>query len=103
MNGLSDVTELLARLVAFDTRNPPRAIHGGGGIFACLVEALGPGFSTRVTDLGDGCVSLLAVRGAPRLLFHVHVDTVPADPGWTRDPLALRVAGDRAVGLGAAD
>ena len=63
----------------------------------------GPAFACAATDLGDGCVSLLAVRGAPRRLFNVHVDTVPADPGWTADPLRLRVEGDRAVGLGAAD
>jgi acetylornithine deacetylase len=99
---LAEVLALLDRLVAFDTRNPPRAV-GTGGIFACLEEALGPSFACAVTDLGDGCVSLLALRGAPRLLFNVHVDTVPADPGWAADPLRLRVEGDRAVGLGAAD
>lgn len=102
---LSEVLALLARLVAFDTQNPPRALTGaeGGGIFAFLAEALGPGFNVKVTDLGEGCVSLLAVRGTPALLFNVHVDTVPRDPGWGRDPLALLVEGDRAVGLGACD
>jgi acetylornithine deacetylase len=95
---------LLERLVAFDTRNPPRAVTGGrGGIFACLVEALGPGFTPTITDLGDGCVSLLATRGAPTLLCNVHVDTVPRDPGWASDPFALRREGDRVVGLGACD
>jgi acetylornithine deacetylase len=98
---LPEVLALLERLVAVDTRNPPRAI--GRGVFAVLAEALGPGFTCTITDLGDGCLSLLAVRGAPRLLFNVHVDTVPADPGWTGDPLRLRVEGDRAVGLGACD
>ncbi|AKT40154.1 acetylornithine deacetylase [Chondromyces crocatus] len=91
----------LERLVGFDTRNPPRAIDGGG-LFAYLREAL-PGFQVEVQDLGEGCVWLLARRGSPRVLFNVHVDTVPADPGWTRDPLRLAVEGDRAVGLGACD
>lgn len=99
---LSEVLRLLERLCAFDTRNPPRAIDGGG-IFAFLAAELGAEFSCRITDLGEGCVSLLAVRGAPRLLFNVHVDTVPADPGWQRDPLRLAVDRDRAVALGAAD
>jgi acetylornithine deacetylase len=98
----SEALALLERLVAFDTQNPPRAVDGGG-IFAFLKEALGPSFTSTITDLGDGCVSLLATRGAPELLFNVHVDTVPADPGWARDPFALRVDGDRAVGLGACD
>jgi acetylornithine deacetylase len=101
---LPEVLALLARLVAFDTRNPPRAVDGGSGsIFEALASALGPGFTCAVVDLGDGCVSLLATRGAPTLLFNVHVDTVPADPGWAGDPFALRVDGDRAVGLGACD
>jgi acetylornithine deacetylase len=99
---LAEALPLLERLVACDTRNPPRAIDAGG-IFAVLAAELAPGFSVRLTDHGDGCVALLAVRGAPSLLFNVHVDTVPADAGWARDPLALAVEGDRAVGLGACD
>jgi len=100
---LAATLEHLERLVAFDTRNPPRAIDEGG-IFVFLKERLRAcGFTDEVIDLGDGCVYMLATRGDPRLLFNVHVDTVPADPGWTGDPLALRVDGSRAIGLGACD
>ena len=99
---LPEALALLERLVAFDTRNPPRAIDRGG-IFACLIEALGPAFSCSIEDLGDGCLSLFAVRGAPRRLFNVHIDTVPADTEWRTDPHRLIVESDRAVGLGAAD
>lgn len=96
--------EHLERLVAFDTRNPPRAIAGDAGLFAYLRDMLqGSGLACDTVDLGDGCVYLLAVRGAPQVLFNVHVDTVPADPGWTADPHVLRVEGDRAIGLGACD
>jgi acetylornithine deacetylase len=97
-----EVLSLLERLVAFDTQNPPRTIDRGG-IFAFLAEELGGEFTVTVTDHGEGCVSLLAVRGAPSLLFNVHVDTVPKDPGWTRDPHELLIEGERAVGLGACD
>ncbi|HSN96906.1 MAG TPA: acetylornithine deacetylase [Candidatus Nanopelagicales bacterium] len=101
---LRGVLERLERLCAFDTRNPPRAIDQGG-LFAYLAAELQPaGFTITVNDLGDGCISLLAVRGpAARSLINVHVDTVPADPAWTRDPLRLLVEGDRATGLGACD
>lgn len=93
----------LERLVAFDTRNPPRAIDGGG-IFEYLgVHLSALGLACERVDLGDGCVWLLATRGDPRLLVNVHVDTVPADPRWTGDPLRLRIDGERAVGLGACD
>jgi len=91
----------LRALVGFDTRNPPRAIDTGG-IFDYLSAQL-PGFTLRVTDHGTGSVALHAVRGTPRLLFNVHVDTVPDSPAWTADPHTLRLAGDRAIGLGACD
>ncbi|GAB2514220.1 acetylornithine deacetylase [Lysobacter humi (ex Lee et al. 2017)] len=91
----------LAALVAFDTRNPPRAI-GTGGIFDYLRAQLA-GFRIDVVDHGAGAVSMLAVRGAPKRLFNVHLDTVPSSPEWTGDPLRLRIDGSRAIGLGACD
>lgn len=93
--------EHLAALVSFDTRNPPRAI-GTDGIFDYLCQQL-EGFSIDLTDHGAGAVSLLAVRGQPRRVFNVHLDTVPSSEAWTADPLRLRVDAERAVGLGACD
>jgi len=98
---LQDVLEHLEALVSFDTRNPPREI-GTGGIFDYLRAQL-PGFAITVTDHGAGAVSMLAVRGAPRRVFNVHLDTVPASPDWSADPHRLRVTGDRAIALGACD
>lgn len=91
----------LRALVSFDTQNPPRAI-GTGGIFDYLQAQL-PGFHHRVSDHGAGAVSLYAVRGKPRFLINVHLDTVPIAPTWTRDPLDLCVTADRAIGMGACD
>ena len=102
MSSLRDaVLRHLAALVAFDTRNPPRAI-GTGGIFDYLRAQL-PGFDCAVTDHGEGAVSLLAVRGRPTCVFNVHLDTVPSSPDWTADPLLLRIQGGKAIGLGACD
>ena len=98
---LSRTLQHLDALAAFDTRNPPRAI-GTDGIFEYLREKL-PGFEVRIVDHGAGAVSLLAVRGQTTRVFNVHLDTVPSSPGWTADPLRLRVTSDRAVGLGACD
>ena len=98
---LDVVLRHLEALVSFDTRNPPRRI-GTGGIFDYLRAQL-PGFRIDVTDHGAGAVSLLAVRGNPRRLFNVHLDTVPSSDAWSADPLALRVRDDRAIGLGACD
>jgi acetylornithine deacetylase len=98
---LPDILRHLEALVAFDTRNPPRAI-GTGGIFDYLRAQL-PGFRVEVVDHGAGAVSMLAVRGAPTRLFNVHLDTVPSSPHWSADPHVLRVTQDRAIGLGACD
>ena len=98
---LPSTLEHLKTLVSFDTRNPPRAITTGG-IFDYIRAQL-PGFAIAVTDHGAGAVSLHAVRGQPKLLFNVHLDTVPDSPAWSADPHTLRVTADRAIGLGACD
>jgi len=102
MSALLDATlKHLEALVGFDTRNPPRAIDTGG-IFDYLRAQL-PGFDVTVTDFGAGAVALHAVRGEPKVLFNVHLDTVPDSPAWSADPHVLRVTVDRAIGLGACD
>ena len=102
MSAMLDATlKHLTALVGFDTRNPPRAIDTGG-IFDYLRAQL-PGFVVTVTDFGAGAVALHAVRGEPKYLFNVHLDTVPDSPAWTADPHTLRVNAERAVGLGACD
>ncbi len=98
---LADTLRHLAALVAFDTRNPPRAI-GTDGIFAYIAAEL-PGFNVDVIDHGAGAVSLYAFRGNPQYLFNVHLDTVPDSPQWTASPFELRITDDRAIGLGACD
>ncbi len=98
---LPEVLNHLNALVSFDTRNPPREI-GTGGIFDYLRSQL-PGFGITVTDHGAGAVSMLAVRGQPRRVFNVHLDTVPSSEAWSADPHVLRVVQDRAIGLGACD
>ena len=100
---LGAALEQLAALVAFDTRNPPRRIDGGGLLGYARAQLEAAGCRCELVDLGEGCVYLLALRGDPRVLFNVHIDTVPADPGWQGDPLRLVVAGERAIGLGACD
>ena len=92
----------LGKLVSFDTRNPPRAIAAEGGIFDYLRANL-PGFDVQVVDHGAGAVSLYAVRGTPKYLFNVHLDTVPDSPHWSADPHVMRRLDDRVVGLGVCD
>ena len=98
---LQSVLHHLDALVSFDTRNPPRLI-GTGGIFNYIRAQL-PDFRIEVTDHGEGAVSLFAVRGNPRRVFNVHLDSVPSSEAWTADPHVMRRFDDRVVGLGVCD
>ena len=91
----------LEKLVSFDTRNPPRALTTGG-IFDYLRQQL-PGFKVEVIDHGAGAISFYAVRGTPKYLFNVHLDTVPDSPHWSADPHVMRRQSDRVIGLGVCD
>lgn len=101
---LDSALDYLQDLVAIDTQNPPRLIKKSG-IFDYLgaeLDKIG-GFERELVDHGEGCMSLFAARGEPKLLFNFHVDTVPASRAWERDPFELLVNEERAVGLGACD
>jgi len=95
--------EHLEALVACDTQNPPRLIDGDSAIFQYCEKTVGSGFRSRTWDHGDGHVSWFAVRGNPKVLFNVHLDTVPAGDGWNSDPHKLQVADGRAIGRGSCD
>ena len=97
------VVEVLRQLVACDTQNPPRSITETHPIFECVRDHLPPGFSVEQIDHGNGCVSLLAKRGDPPVLFNCHLDTVPCGKGWTTPPLWLTIRNGRAIGRGACD
>ena len=48
-------------------------------------------------------VTLEGKPGGPTLCLNGHLDTVPVCDGWTHDPFAGEVEGDRLYGVGAAD
>ena len=71
---MPDLTlDILRRLVAFDTTNPPRVIDPGGIVAAAGEVLAAAGFELELRDLGDGCLNLLAVRGDPSVLGDVVV------------------------------
>jgi len=92
-------------LVGCDTQNPPRDISASHEIFKYIDSVLESSndFSISVENHGRGRVSYLAKRGDPKILFNVHLDTVPIGAGWTRPPLKLTVEGSRAFGRGCCD
>ncbi len=103
----SRVATLLAELIAFDTRNPE-------GDELPLAQRLGDELRRRSPDSvevvelareggGKPRAYVMARWGTPRTLVNVHLDTVPANAGWTGDPHVARIGDGRVVGLGAAD
>ena len=93
----------LEALVACDTQNPPRLIDADSDIFRYCSQQVGSGFDIRTWDHGDGHVSWFAVRGEPKVLFNVHLDTVPDGEDWSGDPRKLVVRDGRAYGRGTCD
>ena len=56
----------------------------------------------RTNNQGVGAY-VFARFGSPQLLINVHIDTVPANTGWTQDPWTPIITNDKVIGLGAAD
>ncbi len=100
----SSLLDLLARLVSFDTQNPPRALAMSDPLFDFLDSTVRPrGFDMQTIDHGAGRISWHATRGKPDVLFNVHLDTVPAAGGWSGEPHRLLIRDGRAIGLGVCD
>jgi acetylornithine deacetylase len=105
------VADLLAELIAFPTQQsgPDRA----AGDERALCDYLAPLLRAAGADEiiiesvprsdGDPGAYLFARWGAPRRVINVHLDTVPANAGWSRDPWTPYVADGRLYGLGSAD
>ncbi len=99
-------TELLQRLIRFDTVNPPGNEQAAQEFLKELLES--KGFECELLAAVEGRPNLVArLRGAsdgPRLCLLGHVDTVLADPdAWTVDPWSGELRDDCVWGRGALD
>jgi acetylornithine deacetylase len=94
--------ERLAELVSFDTRNPEGDEKPLVHKLARDLSALGAATVDEV-DVGDHAYVYARFGERPTLLLNAHVDTVPANSGYTSPPHILVRRGDRLHGLGAAD
>ena len=94
----------LARLVAFDTQNPPgRELEAAQWLKSAMA---GMGFAADTTDIMPGRTNVVGVLDngpGPAFAFNTHIDVVPAGTGWTSDPFVLRESGGRLYGRGACD
>jgi succinyl-diaminopimelate desuccinylase len=101
---LQRMKEALARLVAFDTQNPPgRELEAAQWLKAVMADM---GFAADTTDVMSGRSNVVGVLDngpGPAFAFNTHIDVVPAGEGWSHDPLRLRESGGRLYGRGACD
>ena len=98
---MTPVAQLLAELVAIPT-------HQKGGDERRLCDHLAPLLAARGADevvvetapRSDGSPGayVFARWGTPRRIINAHVDTVPANRGWTVDPWTPQIEGGRVWG-----
>jgi acetylornithine deacetylase len=89
--------------VSFDTQNPDGEERPLTLRLASELKTLGARTVDQV-DVGDHAyVYARFGQELPRLLINVHLDTVPANTGYTSPPHLLVRREDRLYGLGAAD
>jgi acetylornithine deacetylase/succinyl-diaminopimelate desuccinylase family protein len=94
----------LARLVSFNTENPPgREIEAASFLAALMRET---GLVVEIDEYKAGRANVIArlENGAgPVLAFNTHMDVVPAGEGWSGDPFMLRERDGKLFGRGACD
>lgn len=108
---MSRVADLLSELVAIPTHQA--GPDGSSGNERRLCEHLAPLLRERGADEvivadakrtdGSPGAYVFARWGTPRRIINAHVDTVPANAGWSRDPWQPHIAGGKLYGLGSAD
>ncbi len=106
-----NVTDHLSDLVRFKSNQA--GADGIAGTERPICEHLAPLLRARGADeviIGEGrCTDgrtgayVFARWGTPRRVINAHIDTVPANAGWSRDPWAPHIENGRLYGLGSAD
>jgi acetylornithine deacetylase len=103
MHDESRVEKRLAELVAFDTRNPGGDERALAEKLACDLADAGARSVEVLGDIGHFSTFARFGRESPTLLLNAHIDTVPANAGFSSDPLRLVKRGRNLHGLGSAD
>ena len=106
--GKAECIETLKRWIAIPSvkTNPEPGAPFGAEVARALDTALADaermGFATRNFDHYVGDVRM-GPQGVDPLAILVHLDVVPTGDGWTVDPFAGLVEGDRIIGRGTSD
>lgn len=96
--------QILERLIAIDTTNPPGNERAAAEYLAELLGGYGITCQVQPTPNAGGANLVGQIgTGAPSLLFDGHLDVVPASGGWTMPPFALTRKDRRLYGRGSCD
>ncbi len=98
----TSLRDTLAELVAFDTQNPSGSEAAITDHLAQRLAALGADAVDRFT-VGEHHAVLARFGANPTLLLNAHIDTVPANTGYSTPPHRLTERQGRYYGLGSAD
>lgn len=94
----------LAKLVGFDTSNPPG--HEADAAAYLAGELRVAGFAVEVDEFKPGRANVIArlINGdGPTFAYNTHIDVVPAGEGWSGDAFVLAERDGRLYGRGSCD
>jgi len=97
------LVNLLSRLVAARTENPPGNEAAAARVVAEFFDACGIPYKTYEAAPGRTNIIGRVGGGGKRLLVAGHLDTVPAGDGWTVAPFEPMVKDGRLYGRGSTD
>ena len=98
-----EIINLLGRLVAAKTVNPPGNEHLAAEIMRDTLEPVGVECTVYEKERGRTNMIARIGSGSPRVLVACHFDVVPAGDGWDTDPFTAVVRGGRVYGRGTSD
>jgi len=98
-----ELVQLLGRLVAARTVNPPGDEYLAAEIMRETLEPLGIECAAFEKEPGRTNVTARIGSGDPRVLVACHFDVVPAGDGWKTDPFTAVVRDGRVYGRGTSD
>ncbi|HAT1683000.1 TPA: M20 family metallopeptidase [Klebsiella oxytoca] len=100
-----ELVTLLCHLIQYPSENPP----GNENAVAMFIAGVlrDEGIETDIQEVEPGRPNIIArLKGqhpGKRLILNGHSDVVPCGEGWSVEPFAAVIDGDRIIGRGAAD
>ena len=98
-----ELIDLLARLVAARTENPPGNETVAAAVLADYFDRYGIRHESHEAAPGRTNILGYVGSGGKRLFLPGHLDVVPAGDGWTTDPFGPVVRDGRMYGRGVSD